>query len=299
MEAIKIVACCMFVILVMNTDARAKGWRGIVPLHSTHEDVKRLLGTSADSCECLYNLENETIFIEYSASTCEKGVPGGWNVPPGTVISISVTPKVKLPVADLRLDEKRYKKEADRHVIGNVYYRDEEEGITFVTYQGRIQKTIYSPTAKDSYLLCPGAAPITADEAGSATYPLGMLDEYGDLSFDKEKARLDKLATQMKDKPDTRGYIIVYAGRRALVGEAQARAERAKDYLVSEFGIECGRVVAMDGGYREELSIEIWFGSRNAPAPTPYPTVHPSEVQSIKASSAKNKNRRSTRSRCN
>ena len=103
----------------------------------------------------------------------------------------------------------------------------------------------------------------------------------------------------LQNEPNTHGFIITYAGRRARAGEAQARAERAKNYLVNTRQVESARIVTMDGGYREELRVELFVSAKSGVAPTPSPTVCPSEVQNIKASSAKNSNRRSTRARYN
>jgi hypothetical protein len=73
-------------------------------------------------------------------------------------------------------------------------------------------------------------------------------DEYSNISFNDEKARLDNIAIYLQQKPETKGYIIAYNGQRARVGEAQARSDCAKNYLVNERGIQSERVVTMDGG---------------------------------------------------
>jgi hypothetical protein len=198
------------------------------------------------------------------------------------VISISVNKIARPFLADLHINEKEYEKVVDPHVIGNIYYTDKEEGITIATYEGRVNWISYTPTAKDDHLRCPDNAPIAPTEKGPATFPLAKLDMYGDIPFKEEKVRLDILASWMREEPDIRGYIIVYAGRRACAGEAQARAKRAKTYLVGERGIKADRIMAVDGGYREGLEVEIWSGSRGAPAPTAFPTVRPSAVQIIK-----------------
>jgi hypothetical protein len=269
--------------------SQGKEWRGIKPLQSTREDVIRLLGHSDEPCACLYDFGDEIASIEYSTGPCEKGM-GGWNLPRNIVISVDVTIRAQPLLADLHIDEKKYEKVVDPHVLGNVYYTDKEEGITIATYEGRVNRIEYTPSAKDAHLRCADAVPIAPTEDGIASHPLAKLDIYGNIPFKEERVRLDILASEMQDKPDTRGYIIVYAGRRACINEAKERARRAKNYLVSERGIKAKRIVAVDGGYREELTIEIWFGSRGAPAPTAFPTVRPSEVQIIKYSNMSKNN---------
>jgi hypothetical protein len=81
-------------------------------------------------------------------------------------------------------------------------------------------------------------------------------DEYGNIRFNDEKARLDNYAIQLQNQPGAQGYIIAYG---SCAGEAQARADRAKDYLVNTRGIDAGRIVTMDGGCRSDLSVELWI----------------------------------------
>jgi hypothetical protein len=104
-------------------------------------------------------------------------------------------------------------------------------------------------------------------------------DEYGNIRFNDEKARLDNFAVALQNEPGSQGVIIGYGGRRGRAGEAQARADRARDYLVNERGIEAGRITTIDGGYREELTVELWIVPTGATPPTASPTVDASEVQ--------------------
>jgi hypothetical protein len=107
------------------------------------------------------------------------------------------------------------------------------------------------------------------------------LDEYGDIRFDDEKARLDNLAIELRNDPGAKGHIVGYGGRRARVGEARRRIERAKNYLVGSRKIAPERIVTMDGGYRENLTVELWVLPAEA-GPLPVaPTVDPSEVTII------------------
>jgi hypothetical protein len=89
-------------------------------------------------------------------------------------------------------------------------------------------------------------------------------DEYGDIKFNDEKARLDNYAIQLQNQPGSQGYILAYG---ACAGEAQARADRAKDYLVNTRGIDAGRLVTVDGGCRSELAVELWVVPTGATPP--------------------------------
>ncbi|HKO59594.1 MAG TPA: hypothetical protein VJV03_00410 [Pyrinomonadaceae bacterium] len=90
-------------------------------------------------------------------------------------------------------------------------------------------------------------------------------DEYGDIRFNDEKARLDNYAIQLQNSPGAQGYIIAYGN---CEGAAQARADRAKDYLVNTRGIDAGRIVTIDGGCRADLMVELWIVPTGATPPT-------------------------------
>jgi hypothetical protein len=90
-------------------------------------------------------------------------------------------------------------------------------------------------------------------------------DEYGDIKFNDEKARLDNYAIQLQNDPTAQGQILAYG---SCAGEAQARADRAKDYLVNTRGIDAGRLTAVDGGCRSEgLLVQLWIVPTGATAP--------------------------------
>jgi hypothetical protein len=89
-------------------------------------------------------------------------------------------------------------------------------------------------------------------------------DEYGDIRFNDEKARLDNFAIQLQNEPGSTATIIAYG---TCAGEGQARADRAKNYLVNTRGIEASRITAIDGGCRPDLTVQLWIVPTGATAP--------------------------------
>jgi len=89
-------------------------------------------------------------------------------------------------------------------------------------------------------------------------------DEYGNIKFNDEKARLDNYATALQGEPGSAAVILAYGN---CEGAAQARADRAKNYLVNTRGIEAGRITTIDGGCRADLTIELWIVPSGATAP--------------------------------
>lgn len=82
------------------------------------------------------------------------------------------------------------------------------------------------------------------------------VESYGDIPWEQERKRLDSLAEVLGQAPNLVGYIVVYTGRRACAGEAQARALRAKRYLVGR-GVDAGRLVWTDAGHLERPRVQL------------------------------------------
>jgi hypothetical protein len=109
-----------------------------------------------------------------------------------------------------------------------------------------------------------------------------QFDTYGNIARNDVKARLDNFANALQENPGAQGYIIAYGGRRGVAGEAQRRADFARDYLVNTRGVDAGRLVTIDGGFREEATTELWVVPSGATPPTASPTVDASEVQTVR-----------------
>ncbi|HEX8282530.1 MAG TPA: hypothetical protein VF588_04210 [Pyrinomonadaceae bacterium] len=107
-------------------------------------------------------------------------------------------------------------------------------------------------------------------------------DEYGNIKFDDEKARLDNFAIELQNDPTAEGYLTCYGGRRGYEGEARRRCERAKNYVATVRGIEPARIVTVDGGFRTDLTVRLTIVPAGAAPPEPAPTVDPREVIILK-----------------
>lgn len=107
-------------------------------------------------------------------------------------------------------------------------------------------------------------------------------DEYGDISFEDEQARLDNFAVQLANFEAATAYLIAYAGKETYEGEATARLKRAKDYLVKVRGVEPARITTVDGGYRPDFSVSLIVVPPDAKPPVALPTLTRDEVQFTK-----------------
>ena len=82
-------------------------------------------------------------------------------------------------------------------------------------------------------------------------------DQYGDIKFEDEKARLDNFAIQITNEPLSIGQIIMYAGRETFKNEAAERLARAKSYIVDVREIDRNRIITTDCGFSDELRITL------------------------------------------
>lgn len=149
---------------VLSSTAAAKGWRGIVPLHSTRKDVERILGAPSEKLapySALYRTENETVIIDYTKGLpCRTGNKGGtWGVPRNRVEHISITLNKGVSFAKLGIDETKYKKTSGGDRPEDTYYVNERDGETLRVYQGEVLDLSYFPALSDERLRCPDKKP--------------------------------------------------------------------------------------------------------------------------------------------
>lgn len=85
-------------------------------------------------------------------------------------------------------------------------------------------------------------------------------------------AHLDNFAYYLKQEPGSRGYMIYYRGKRKVSKYFAYDPEWQFSQLNKEWGMEKGRIVLMDGGYRNEAMMELWIVPEGADAPKPAPT---------------------------
>jgi hypothetical protein len=104
-------------------------------------------------------------------------------------------------------------------------------------------------------------------------------DECNNCTFDDQKARLDNLAVELQNDPSTKAYIIAYGGRYSPIAQVEMLMKRSRDYIVEQRGIDASRLVVINGGFREDDSVELWIVPAGAAAPRATPTVQASEIK--------------------
>jgi hypothetical protein len=244
-------------------------------LRSSRADVERLLGASTDECRCSYKTEAGAINVDYADATCKGHVPG-WNVPANTVLRFTVYPKEVRRFSDLNLNLAKYQTRQDNSFTK--YYFNRTEGIQYsVSPEGDVRSITYAPSSAQVSLRCDGFPKADGSFADYVQW-----DQYGALDFESESGRLDSFVIMLGQRKDLKAYMVVYAGRVACLGEARARGVRARNYLIKTRGLDPTRIVAIDGGHREESLVELYAIPQDAEPPIPVPTITPSQVKPIK-----------------
>jgi hypothetical protein len=281
----------ILLVLVSASTVVAKDWRGILPLHSTRADVEKLLGPPPPPPEnraytlhkgrSIYFLEEGEVYILFAGNEFLQ-LPNCDSVAAGTVLSIRVTPKNKLSLSSMNLDEKAFRKFDASEPAGQGYegFIDDKDGLVIRAFKGLVEEIVYLPYASDRER-CSSYYENPENFVLRQVFVCGLpLDQYGNIRWDDEQARLDNLAIQLQLFENTVGYIIAYAGRKATVAEAQIRANRARDYLIKVREVDPQRLKAIDGGYKDSLTVYLYVIPVGVEPPI-MPDVDPGQVQII------------------
>jgi hypothetical protein len=123
--------------------------------------------------------------------------------------------------------------------------------------------------------------------------------EMGQIPCDDVKGWLDSSAVELERNPNAKLYIVFYGGKsyfnnlydrrtgdysigRTLLprhGEAKARISWWKSYLIIARGVEASRIEVIDGGYRNEFTVELWLVPSGANPPTLKPTLTEKDIR--------------------
>ena len=98
---------------------------------------------------------------------------------------------------------------------------------------------------------------------------ISKFDEFGDISRNDEKARLDNYGIALQNDPKATAYVVVYPGRYSKKGDVQHHANRIVDYLVNSRGLDKSRIVTLVGPAKDNLLVNLWIVPQGATPPNP------------------------------
>lgn len=96
-------------------------------------------------------------------------------------------------------------------------------------------------------------------------------DSYGALKRATEVQRLDQFVIELKNSPSAQGYVIGYGQAGGYPTKITARLRRIEEYLIGKRGIDGGRIVSIDGGTRDQFTVELWIVPSGANPPVAEP----------------------------
>lgn len=130
------------------------GWRGITPLHSTCDDVKRAWGVADCTFPTsVYTLPEYRVIVQFESKTCEEDLRA-FRVPLGTVTSIIVSPEGAMRPSMFGLDLSKYERREDSEIVGVEHYDSRKEGATVNLFKGYVQSLVIYPPASEENLSC-------------------------------------------------------------------------------------------------------------------------------------------------
>lgn len=120
-----------------------------------------------------------------------------------------------------------------------------------------------------------------------------MVDQIESFCCESVRAHLDDYLIGLKRYPNAKGYIIFYGGRRYpfCAGFRQGDLPRHGELSLLVTGLEqhikfrkfpLERIAWINGGYRENWSVEFWTTSKGAVPPIPTPTINRREIKYAK-----------------
>jgi hypothetical protein len=118
--------------------------------------VERLLGdTSPKTQLTTYQTRHEAVSVLYaSGPPCGSDVDSEWKVPKDTVVSITVAPKNRLLLSELKIDLSTYQTSSGVHRPNIITYLNKQEGVEIQTFQDEVMSITYFPSVSDLNLRC-------------------------------------------------------------------------------------------------------------------------------------------------
>lgn len=130
--------CCQFI--------SAQGFKGIVPLESTCEDIKRILRVEkCDFPQSIYRLKEYTVSVSfYENKPIGKNKDLCYQIPAGRVIGLTVSYNKHIRIAEFEYELKFAQKL--NNDIDTEVYKNEANNVSVFSNNGLVETAIFSAT---------------------------------------------------------------------------------------------------------------------------------------------------------
>lgn len=105
------------------------------------------------------------------------------------------------------------------------------------------------------------------------------VDGFSRVSYDQLTGRLDQIVWALQSEPKTEAYIIAYNGKGDRRNLAAAQLIRMSNYLVKIRELPSDRIKVLEGGFRENFTVEVWLIEKGKTLPVPTSTVNVKAVK--------------------
>lgn len=136
-----------------------------------------------------------------------------------------------------------------------------------VSVPNDFQGNVVARVSLDGYSLeCPveSSAAVGATTVNTRHFKFAELEN---PNCEYESFILDDLMMTMTADLSLEVQIVGYGPRRGRLGQALASATRLRNYLVNEKGLAATRIVLIDGGFRHNITVELWLSPVGALPP--------------------------------
>lgn len=116
------------------------------------------------------------------------------------------------------------------------------------------------------------------------------VDEFANIPCDEYLARINALVQELKNLPDSKGYIFVYEGKESRQVYDKNNKYTGEKYISPQFGLarnvikkigmrlklqgsDIKRFIFINGGFREKFTVEFWIVPNGVIPPKPAPTL--------------------------
>lgn len=134
-----------FVIFCFTGLVSAQGFKGLIPLESTCEDVKRILNVEKCSYPLsVYSLKDYIVGVYFKTETRSEDDKWCYKVPVGTVTSFDMSLNKGIPIKDFEYKLK-FAEKLENDIV-TIVYDNREKGVRAYVQNGVITNAFFGPT---------------------------------------------------------------------------------------------------------------------------------------------------------
>jgi hypothetical protein len=257
--------CCIFALFLVSSiyaQENRETWRGILPLHTTKQEVEEIVKGLKRNTNSSYETEKETIFINYTSGKCDGN---GWNVVPDTVLDYQVYSKRREKINEVNKTYTNLILTSDD--AGYRYFTEVKNGLQYLVDTEDVVEFIrYVPTSDDSKFRCQGFPkydPVSEHYRPYSKY------EFKGSKWDVY--RIGSFLAQLQSLTDHKGFIILYLKKQSSTQIKKQYLSKINDFVFDKNKIKTEKVKIIFGGYRDNSELELFLIPSSYPETIPTP----------------------------